>query len=765
MKIPLSVIHSFLQPNLSPSQIGEVLTLLGIEVDHIHNELPPFARVVVGEVLFAERHPNAKHLQIAQVSDGAQTHTVVCGAPNCRAGIKTAFAQLGAVLPGLTIEKTTIRGIESNGMLCSGAELHLSKMGEGILEFPSDFQTGADLIPLLWDPIFELSFTPNLGHCMSALGIARELSAALQIPLTLPKAHLPELPLSKQISIADFQLCSRYLCRLIEDIQITPSPFWLKTQLEACGQKSINQVVDVTNYVMMKFGHPLHAFDYDLLAGDKLEVKPAEESFRFLGLDGVERNVPKGALVIFDAEKPVAIAGIIGSADSAVNEKTTRILLESACFEPTSIRKTAKQISLRTESAQRFEKGTDPNGARLALSEACALIGGTLRGGVDIKNGPIAPKQISYRTDRINQLIGTKLSTTEIEEIFTRLELNPFNNQVTIPTYRNDLHEEIDLVEEVARIYGYNHIEKKPPQCTPSQIPNDPQFVFENEWRNALLGSGLTEFLCCDLISPKLAEIAQTITPASMGFLKSTYSKSEEYSILRTSLLPGLLQVTQKNIDQKNLTLAAFEIGRIHFLQNGSPMEIPMSAVLLTGKALPAHWSRKPADFDYYDLKGIIEQQVSATFIPSQHMAFHPGRQADIHSKGQIIGSLGEIHPSLLDRFDIQQRVFYAELNLLHLLELNKAAACVTPLPQFPSSQRDWTVPLDSTVLIDSLFQAIRSIQSPLLETVELIDLYQPEGALQKHATFRFTYRDRLKTISFEEVEKEHAAMLKLLAK
>jgi phenylalanyl-tRNA synthetase beta chain len=650
-------------------------------------------------------------------------------------------------------------------MLCAASELHLSNESDGILELPHEMKNGDDLAHLLWDPVFELSLTPNLGHCMSALGIARELSAALQIPLHQTKVTIKEGHLDQKVVVLDPHLCSRYMCRLIEGVHVGPSPYWLKKVLEACGQKSINNVVDTANFVMFKLGQPLHAFDADLLEGKTIEVGPAKQAQKFACLDGVEREVPAGTLMIFDEKKPIAIAGIMGGANSAVSEKTTRILLEAACFDPISIRNASKKIGLRSESSQRFEKGIDPEGLEAALNEATQLIGGHAKGSVDVKKGSFTPKVIAYRPERINRLLGTELSATEIEEIFKRLQFKTKNNHVEVPLYRTDISEEIDLVEEVARIYGYNNIEKTIPACTTSQIPSDPMFIFENEMRRRLAAQGLFEFLTCDLISPKLAEFSREITPPSMGFLQTTYSKSEEYSVLRTSLLPGLLQVTKGNIDQKNLSISAFEIGRIHFAQNGGVTEIPMGAILLTGKAGISNWSHKTVDVDYFDLKGIVENLLTGTFIPSQHLAFHPGRQADIQMGDLIVGSLGEVHPNLLEKFGITQRVYYAELNLESLLKLKKTQVRVAPLPQFPSSERDWTIPLDLKMPIDQLFQAIHSLPSNLLERVELIDLYHPNLAPKKNATFRFTYRDRLKTISFEEVESEHTKVMEQIAK
>jgi phenylalanyl-tRNA synthetase beta chain len=764
MKLPLSLIKSLVEIDLTPGEIGDTLTLLGLEVDFIHNEKPPFSGVFVGEVLTTKPHPDAKNLQIAEVSDGKEHFSLVCGAPNCRAGMKTAFAKVGALLTdaqGLPrrIEKTTIRGVESSGMLCSLKELQVSDDHEGIVDLPFNLQNGEDLLNILWDPVFEISLTPNLGHCMSALGVARELSAKLNIPLKKQDHHLHLNPIDFHVQIEEPRLAPHYICCLIENVKVGPSPFWLKTQLEAAGHKSINNVVDATNYVSMKLGQPLHAFDYDLLVGKTLRIAPNKHLQKFTCLDGVTREIPEQALVISDAKKPVAIAGVMGGENSAISTATTTILLEAAFFDPITIRNGAKKLSLRTESAQKFEKGVDPSGLKNALALASELIGGTLKGGVEI-NRPLAPKAITYRVDRVNQILGTKLSKNEIEDIFIRLGFKVNNETVHVPSFRLDLQEEIDLIEEVARIYGYNNIEKRDPVCTISQIPHDPMFLFENEMRRKLTGQGLFEFLTCDLLSPALAEVAKSITPASMELLKSSYSKSEEYSILRTSLLPGLLQVTKGNFAQKNLTFGAFEIGRIHFLQEGVVTEIPMAAILLTGKRERAHWSHKPADFDFFDLKGIIETFVTGDFLPSNHMTFHPGRQADIQVGDLIIGSAGEVHPQFLEKFDLSQRVYYAEINLLHLLHLRKPHHRMNPLSQFPASERDWTVALPLQSAIDPIFKGIESLKSHLLEKVELIDLYQPEHATIKNATFRFTYRDPFKTVLFETVEKEHAKII-----
>ena len=780
MKIPLSLIRSYIHLDEPLPVICETLTLLGIEVDAIENETPCFARVIAAEVRKAHPHASSDHLTIATVYDGAKEYTVICGAKNCRAGIKVAFAKAGACLydenrKEKRIEEVDIRGVHSEGMLCSAAELGLAGDAEGIVELPHDVPNGQDLTQLLWDPVLELSLTPNLGHCMSALGIARELSAALRKPLRFPKMTVPENLASNiedqfEVSIQNPELCPRYLCRLIENVNVGPSPFWLQQVLWASGFRPINNIVDISNYILIKTGQPLHAFDSGKIEGRILSVQTLDTAQSFTGLDGAARDLSAGALLICDTQKPLAIAGILGGANSAVTESTRSIVLEAALFDTLSIRKTARLLGLRTESSQRFEKGIDWHYIPEALNEACHLIaqvtgGKAASGTIDVKKHKFVLREIPLRAARVNQILGTQLSLGEIEEILQRLgcKTRALENtiHVVIPSYRNDLTQEIDLIEEVARIYGYNNIEKKTPICTTSHMPDDPFYSFECEVRRRMIAQELQEIITCNLISPKLSELLPQVP-----MLKVLHSKSEDFSILRASLLPSHLDVVRMNLDQKNAALSAFEMGRIHLKQGDGIVEIPMLGIVFYGKTRPHHWDRKPTDLDFYDLKGSIETlsaalKAAVTFQSSSHQSFHPGRQADMHSNGLVIGSLGEVHPQLLARLDIKQRVFFAEINLAHLLRLYRAHVRCQPLPSFPSTERDWTLPLPLDLPCTTLFEQIQSFHSPLFEKAELIDLYvKPDDPLQRNATIRFTYRDPLKTISFEEAEAVHAKLM-----
>lgn len=780
MKLPLSLLKSFIDIDVPVSKVDDTLTSLGIEVDAIHAALPPFNGVVVAEVKNCKPHESADKLQVAEVFDGKNTFQVVCGASNCRPGLKTAFAKVGAKLRDNArdkagflhaIEPATIRGVTSQGMLCSATELGIYEDNDGILELPAEFPLGADCVSLLWDPVLEISLTPNLGHCMSALGIARELSAAWKKPLLSGKpAHAAQKNLPTiQVHVDNFSLCPRYMAQVIEHVKIGPSPFWLQRLLLAAGHRPVNNVVDATNYILLKYGQPLHAFDYDKIEGKSIRIGLTNKSEPFETLTGRSTTIPAGSLVISDAKKPIAIAGVMGGANSSVSESTTTILLEAASFDPLAVRASAKKMDLRSDSSQRFEKGIDTNAISKFLEIATQLIveisgGKVTTRAVECKKESLTPTLIRCRPSRINQVLGTKISHNEVREFLRRLDCQISEETddsllVQVPSYRLDLSEEIDLVEEVARIYGYNHIERPLPKAGSSLLPHDPAYLFEQNLRQRLIGLGLQEFLTCDLISPKLASIGLEFTNSKESLLKTLHSKSEDYSILRASLLPGLLEVIKANLDRKNNNFSAFEIGRIHVQQKEIPVEFPMAAIVLTGKEAPTHWQQKTKDTDFFTLKGLVENIllglcITAHFVPSHHPAFHPGRRADLYAGDLHIGTLGELHPKLLGLLDIKQRVYYAELNAEHLQATQGPSPKYTPVPTFPSSERDWTLPITPQSHVATIFEAIRSVKSPLLERFELISLYNSED--KSNITIRFTYRDKSKTVSFEEVESAH---------
>lgn len=788
MKVPLSWIQEFVPIDRSPQEIAKILTLAGLEVDAIESVLPRFEKVVVGEVLEVKKHPEADKLVLAKVSDGTETYDVVCGAPNCQEGMKTALALIGAVLyepdgQAFRVKKSKIRGIESFGMLCSGKELGLSDEEEGILHFDQHVQVGADVAALYADTLFEISLTPNLGHCASILGVARELAAALSQtlhdqPLTVVEEG--EHPITKEIQLVvnKPEGCPRYAGRLLHGVKIAPSPEWLKRRLEKCGIRPINNVVDVTNYALLQLGQPLHAFDFDRLEGGRIEVRSAQEGEIFTTLDGKERTLAAEDLVICDKARPVALAGIMGGENSEVTDATTSIFIEAAYFAPSSIRRTSKRLGLQTDSSKRFERGCDPHMVIRAVDTAAALIqmiaGGTISPGIiEVKSSDFPEKMVDCRLKKIEELLGIHLGVGEIESIFHRLGLPAKWNgrdtfSVKIPTYRHDVHAEVDLIEEVARLYGYDHIPRRPSLCHPSTLPHAPIFLFEREVRRRLMERGLQEIITCDLIGPTLLNIVQDHSLPTDMIVKVLNPTSIEQSVLRTSLLPGMLQTVKLNHDHQTHDLSLFEVGRIHFRKDENFKEQSVAGIILSGKNHPPHWDRKAEDWDFYDLKGMVETLLSLLNVPapsyrSNHLeTLHPGRQAAIFIGELEVGSLGEVHPDVMNRLDVPKKVYFAEINLHDLFKVRQDTPRMKEIPIFPGSERDWTITLKESVPIEKVFEAIDKVRSPLLEQVTLIDLYRSDklGHDLKNATFRFVYRDCAKTISQTAVDGEHARIL-----
>lgn len=785
MRVPLSWLKEYIELSQTPIQIAKMLTLAGLEVDAVETIAPSFTNVVVGRVLKVEKHPNADKLVVAQVTDGKENFQVVCGAPNCREGMKTAFAKIGASLPDeggkeFKVKLSKIRGVESSGMLCSGKELHVNEDSDGIMEFSTNAVEGTNVADMFADTVFEISLTPNLSHCACVVGVARELAAHTGSKMKHPEVKVtetgPKITDLTKVTILDTARCPRYSCRIINNVKIGPSPEWLQNRLNACGIRPINNIVDITNYVLLELGQPLHAFDFDKLQGKQIVVRTAQEGEKFVTLDGKERILKSDDLLISDMSRGVATAGVMGGLDSEVTPQTTNILLESAFFLPSAIRKTSKRLGLMTDASHRFERGVDPNGVIAAADRAASLMaeiaGGQIATGIiDQKEKDFNPKKVNFRLSRTNSVLGTHLSVGEVENILSRLEM-PYEwdghdtFKVTVPTYRFDIFGEIDMIEEVARIYGYENIDKKVPYYSSSTLPNTPIFSFEREMRSRLMGEGLQEFLTCDLIGPSMLN---TIKGADdileEGMIQILNPTSVEQSILRTSLLPGLLQVVKYNYDHQNHNLRGFEIGRIHYKKGDQYHEEYVAAIVLTGQNRPHSWKHKPHESDFFDLKGIVENilielGIEGYSFRNNHLpTLHTGRQASIYVGDNEIGTLGEVHPAILRRLDVPQRILFAEMDLQSLFRLRKLTQKMTPLPIYPCSERDWTIKLKEKTPIDQVFGAIHSIPTKLLEEVTLLDVYRSEklGNEFKNVTFHFVYRDKEKTIAQEAVDAEHA--------
>jgi phenylalanyl-tRNA synthetase beta chain len=790
MKFPLSILNEFIDTQKSPVELGEILTNLGIELDALEDSPLPFEGVVVGKVIKRDPHPEADKLCVAQVTDGRETVQVVCGAPNCREGLVTAFAKIGAKFDegegkSFKIKKSKLRGVESEGMLCSERELGLSMEDNGIMEFPVTTPLGVDLKAMFGDQIFEVSLTPNLAHCQSVLGIARELSAALGKEVRIPDHQITKESGKKiadlvTVEIRDLEACPRYATRLVQGVRVAPSPDWLKKKLAGCGIRSINNVVDVTNLVLMELGHPLHAFDFAKVQGGKIIVRPAQEGEKFVTLDGAERSLIEGSLLICDQSGPIALAGVMGGANSEVSDETVDVLIESAYFDSKRIRKCSKHLDLFTEASRRFERGTDPNNVLRALDRAAKLIqqlaGGEIcSGAIDKKAGEFPKKNLDCRFSRVNKILGTHLAVGEIESIFRSLELDPIYDgkdlfRCSIPTYRCDLNTEIDLIEEVARLYGLDNIgTEKMSRHTSSDLPHAPQYLFEQEMRELLIGQGLQEFLTCDLIGPMLLEVVDSRSWRDEALVKVVNPTSIEQSILRPSMVPGLLQVVKHNVDRGNHAVAGFEVGNVHFRTEKGFGQKSTAGIVLTGPAAPLFWEDgRSREADFFDLKGIVENIFEGArvkidrFIPSNFPDYHPGRQATINAGGVQIGVIGEIHPQIQRRLDVSKKILVAEIDLATMRMLKGGAPQMVPIPQFPGSDRDWTITLKEEVPIGLIFESVEKLNSKLLKGMELISIYRSEklGGDRKNVTFNFVYRHEEKTLSHDVIEREHGRII-----
>jgi len=632
MIVTYNWLKEFVDFNLSPEELAHLLTMLGLEVEGMRTIGSDMDDIIVARVEEKAQHPNADKLSLCKVDNGREILSVVCGAQNFKAGDMVALAQIGAVLPGdFRIKKSKIRGEESCGMLCSERELGLSAESDGIMILDPQSRVGVPLFESLGlkDAIFEIGLTPNRADCLSVIGIAREIGAKLGTKVRYPGHGVPEegppVELSASVQVEDSVGCPRYTARFVSGCTIGPSPAWMVNRLTAVGMRSINNVVDITNYVLLEYGHPLHAFDFKLLAGGKIIVKRAGEGDTFTTLDGQERALCPEDLTICDGEKAVALAGIMGGQNSEINDATTDILIESACFDPTMVRRTSKRLGIHTESSHRFERGADVGNLTRALDRAAALMaelaGGRVSTGIlDIYPQPAAPRCITLRLERVNQMLGLDISAAQVESILLNLEFDVTATgdglfSVTVPTFRVDIEREIDLIEEIARLNGYENIPATMPRVRINAERPSRRRALELKVRDLLVSNGLSEIVNYSFINPSSIDkvlLGEDDTRRNMVPILNPLT--EEQSVMRTSLLPGLLEVASRNASFRLMDLQLFEMRRIYLAAEGAelPDEPLHAAGLLTGARDQAGWNRGRESVDFYDVKGIVENIVAA---------------------------------------------------------------------------------------------------------------------------------------------------------
>ncbi len=794
MIVTYNWLKEFIDFDLTPESLSDLLTMLGLEVEGIKNLGSGMDDIVVAVVEEKNEHPNADKLSVCKVNNGRELLTIVCGAHNFKSGDKVALAQIGAVLPGeFRIKRSKIRGVESFGMLCSEKELALSDDSAGIMVLPPDAPIGEPLFAVLGlkDTIFEIGLTPNRADCLSVRGIAREIAAKLSIGLKDPGDEVVTAFTSideiVSVVVEDPELCPRYAARFIADCKIGPSPGWLVRRLQAVGMRSINNVVDVTNYVLMELGHPLHAFDFDLLDGEKIIVRRATEGEVCKTLDGQERRLLSSDLTIRDSQKIVALAGIMGGGNSEINDGTTNVLLESACFNPYTIRRTSKRLGIHSESSHRFERGADVNIILKALDRAASLIadlagGKVARGVIDVYPEEVKANLIPFRIEKANKLLGLDLSPDEVQRLFYNLGftsqlVEPDLLNVTVPTFRVDLEREIDLVEEVARLNGYDKIPETMPRVEIFSDRPTRRQILEKRVRELLVGQGLSEVINYSFIHP--SSFDRILLPSDdyrRTTVKIMNPLNEEQSVMRTTLLPGILETAARNFSFRLMTQQIFEMRRVYLPEADSelPEEPLYLSGLLTGSRNREGWNQERESVDFFDAKGIVENIFKLLDITSISFGkgtlenfYHPGKACNFYHNDLQVGSLGEIHPDISEKYGLEQTAIYFEINFEKLISIGTKTLTALAPSRYPDTFRDIALLVDDRMEAGTVIETIKNIKVREMEDVELFDQYKGPNIAEGHKSlaFRIRYRSYERTLTDDEVNSMHQRVIDNLLK
>ena len=709
------------------------------------------------------------------MDSGTEVYNVICGAPNVSEGQIVPFAKPGAKIGSEKLKSVKIRGVRSDGMICSEKELGLSDDHSGIMVLnETEWEPGQEFNPVLDnDTVFVINITPNRPDCLSHIGVAREVAAITGAELKIPETQINEtdVPVEEkvEVEIQDPEGCPRYCVRVIENIEIKESPLWLKKRLEAVGVRSINNVVDITNYVLMETGHPLHAFDYDFIEGHKIVVRKANDNEKFVTLDNIERQLVKSDLLICDGKKPVALAGVMGGLNSEVINTTKTVLLESAYFDPMTIRRTAKRLNLSTEASYRFERGADPENAVYAVNRAADLMeklagGKTAKGFIDNNPRQIKPWNVDVRVDRVNFVLGTNIPKDKIVSIFKSLKLKvkdgtPLN--VEIPTFRPDLKREIDLIEEVIRLYGFDVIEPSMSTVIPLNEITNKKIKFHEDLRDYLAGIGFNEVINTSMVSLKHIEILKNNLNIDAVKIKNPLSPETEY--IRTSLIPGVLDSVKWNHNRATSDIHLFEIGRAMYAKNKSlPDEYVMACGAVSGRKYDkVTWKRNSEPVDFYYLKGIIEYIFAKFHIydyfleDSEYPFFNDNSAQKIIVSGNTVGYMGKVGDGILKKWDINTDVYMFDLNLDSVFGSVRQRIVYSPIPRFPAVKRDLAIVVDESVRVRQIIDKVKSKGGKYLKQVEIFDLYKgkqiPEG--KKSIALTMTFLSDEKTLREQEIE------------
>ncbi len=776
MNLPLSWLNDYMDIDVTPKEYSDTLTMTGSKVEGFENMGEELENVVTGRVLTCEPHPDSDHLSVCTVDAGTgETLTIVCGAPNVKADITVPVALNGAKLPGgIKIKKTKMRGVESNGMLCSHEELGISEdiLGYepeyGILILPDDTEIGKDIRDLygLNETVVEFEITSNRPDCFSIIGLARETAASFGKKFTVPEIKFTQndenIADTLSVEVLDKDKCKRYCARMVKNVKIAPSPAWMQQRLRACGVRPINNIVDITNYVLLEYGQPMHAFDLRDIEDNKIIVRRASDGEVIKTLDGQDRKLIADDLVIADGKRAVAVAGVMGGFNSEVKDDTTTVVFESATFDASSVRLTAQRIGLRTEASSRYEKGLDYNNTVPAVERACQLVemlgcGENVGGMIDVMGNVKDMQPMPFRPDKINEFLGTDIPTEDMVKIFDALEIETDLYKMTVkaPSFRPDLEGEADIAEEVARFYGYDKIPTTllSGEATCGKKTARQQLL--DSANEALTAQGMNEIYTYTFVSPSIFD-KLNIPPESplRNTVKITNPLGEDTSVMRTTTIASMLEILSRNYNYRNAEARLFEAGKVF---------IPTEEGKLPNEPLKLTLGIYGGGADFYDIKGVCESLFARLHITGVKYAavtddptFHPGRCAKISAGGKTLGKIGEIHPSVSARYGIETPVYVGELDFENMFLNVKSDVKFKELPKFPAVTRDIAMLVDKSVPVSEIEAVIIKSSGKTLESVELFDVYEgeqiPEG--KKSVAYSAVYRAPDRSLTGEEVQK-----------
>lgn len=777
MKVPLSWLKDFVDVKADVKEFSEAMTMTGSKIESIEIKGQDISNVVVGKIVSLEKHPDADKLQVARVDVGKEVVQIVTGAWNIKMGDYIPVALHGSTLPGnIRIKKTRLRGVESNGMMCSINELNLDKEDypeasqDGIFVLDGEPTVGMDIKDALGlnETVVEFEITSNRPDCLNILGIAREAAAAFKTELRKPVIKLNEeaddANKYASVQIIDPDLCPRYAARIIKDVKVGPSPKWMRDRLKSAGVRPINNIVDITNYVMLELGQPMHAFDLNLLEDRKIVVRRALDGEVIKTLDDQERRLDSSMLVIADSTKPVAVAGVMGGLNSEINEHTKTILFESANFYGISVRLTAKKLGIRTEASARFEKGLDAENVVIALDRAAQLVeelgaGKVCKGVIDCYPKKQEQRTVKFRPDKINAFLGTSIDKNLMIDILKSLEfkVDETNMTIIVPSFRQDVENEADISEEIARFYGYNNIEATLLDGKNTTIGQKTiKQKIEDIIKNTMLSCGLSETYTYSFTNPKVFDRLRLLPGSELRKAVSIINPlGEDYSIMRTTTIPDMLSVISRNYNRQVEEAGFFELSYVYLPKSLQVTELPDEKPVLTIGMY--------GNVDFYDLKGILEELMrllgitNCEFDPlKDHPSFHPGRTAMLMLDGKQIGVIGQIHPDVANEFECPEVTYIGVVETMPLVENASLMPQYKPLPRFPAVARDIAIVVRDDILAKQVEEVIKKESGNILEDIKLFDVYkgkQVPGGMKSMA-YSITFRSGDRTLTDEEVNR-----------